>query len=186
MAMDSLLDSDSTAADEQEAAGAEGQNKSLVANVYNNNGQADPDPYKELDWQMPSAIDELDVSEAMLLSYYFVAPRSAGSAVVQNTLDDYSTGGHEEWYAELQLKLAHIFGDVGIRIPEFEEREIEPRGATPMLDFLGIDGDDIVQYLQDAHVGEVDTDIDPEQVASRLVGGTEEETEESEPQEADD
>lgn len=182
--MGNLFDDDEEQNDEEPAESGEGQKKSLVANVYNNRGDSDPDPYKELDWEMPDRGDELSVEEAMLVSYFFIAPRSDGSAVVQNTLDDYSEGGHEEWYATLQLKLAHIFGDVGVRIPEFEKRDIEPQGAPPMLEFLGIDADDIIDYLaQDPEMAE--------DVYSRLQeaadeGDEETEETEQEPAEADD
>jgi len=147
MAMGNLFDDDEEQTDEEPVQADEEQKKSLVANLYNNAGQDDPDPYKQLDWEMPDRGEELTLEEAMLVSYQFIAPRSDGSAIVQSTLNDYSEGGHEEWYATLQLKLAHIFGDVGVQIPEFERRDIEPQGAPPMLEFLGIDADDIIDYL---------------------------------------
>ena len=141
MAMDDMFSGDGDDDEEQTTNVQDEQKKTLIANAYNTTGQNDPDPYKELDWNLNE--------EEIRMAYLMTAPRSSGSAVVQNTLDSWGPGGHEEWYSELQVKLAHIFGDAGVPVPEFDEQDIEPEGAVPMMEFLGLNEDDILQFLSE-------------------------------------
>ena len=165
--------------DEQEQTQTSSQSKSLLANTYSNRGISG-DSYKDLsDWETLTD-DEIE------LAYLLTAPNGRGSAVVQETLDDYGAG-YEEWFQRLVINLAHIFGEAGVHIPEFEERDTDPRGATPMLDFFGVAEDDIIDYLAAAQAGDVETDVDPMNVLERLQQAAEAaDDEETEPAEADD
>lgn len=106
------------------------QSKSLVANVYSTDKD---DNYKNLsDWEW---YDELA---------YKV---TANGGTVRNSLKRLApSGSHEEWYCKFQTNLAHYIGDIIGTLPELPEDE-EPKGATPLMEFLGFDSGDIIEYL---------------------------------------
>lgn len=130
--MDELRNS--TATEPTETDGDE-QRKSLISNVYSNNGMSDPDPYKKLgNW----GVDEADIS----LAYQVTA---GGGLVRRNLKRITPSGSHEEWYTEFQVALSHRIAQLtGQDMPD--GREVQ--GAVPVLDHLSIDASDVMEYLR--------------------------------------
>lgn len=141
------------------------QSKSLIANVYSNTGERDPDPYRNLtDWA--------STEEDIRLAYQVTA---AGGLVRRNLKRLTQSGSHEEWYTGLQVALAH-------RIAQLTDSELpdgrEVEGAVPIMEHVSISGDDIMDYLREHP--EVVSELDSEELAE-LSGEAE-----PEPAEADD
>lgn len=144
MAFDDLSPEIDESTSEETNANGEEQKKSLVANTYSRRGVGLPtdDRYKELeDWQLSD--DEIT------LAYELNAPQG-GSAVVQNFLDAFWAGGHEEFYSELQIAIAHMVAHhPNYTVREFDERDIEAQGAVPVMELFQIDTDDVASYLSE-------------------------------------
>lgn len=152
--------------DEQDVSDVE-QKKSLISNVYSTDAD---DNYKDLsDWE---DFDEMA---------YLVTKQNG---LLRDVLKDITPSGtHEEWYCQFQVKLAHYIGDiVGRDLPQNTEAE----GPVPLLDFLAIDANDILTYMEsDEEIAEeviqtvAQTEMGQEAVRNEL-GLDEEEDEEEE------
>lgn len=130
--MDELRNSTTT---QQTETDGDEQRKSLISNVYSNNGMSDPDPYKKLgNW----GVDQQDIKLA-----YDV---TAGGGLVRRNLKRITpSGSHEEWYTEFQVALAHRIAQLtGEEMPD--GRDV--RGAVPVMEHLSIDASDIMEYLR--------------------------------------
>lgn len=111
------------------------QSKSLIANTYSNRGSADPESYKELDdWEL--------TDEEIQLAYDV----TRGGGVMRRAAKSMAaSGSHEEWYSELQVKLANYVADIlNQDLPNGES----PEGPIPLMEFLALDEQDIVEYLR--------------------------------------
>lgn len=142
------------------------QRKTLVANMYSNRGILDGDSYKELDdW----GLDEDDIS----LSYNV----TKANGLVRNTLKSLApSGNHEEWYAELQVGLAHRIAQLKGRDELPDGREVE--GAVPIMEQVSITGGDIMDYLREHP--ECIEDLDSAELAQLREEHEEEQEEEEE------
>jgi len=106
------------------------QAKSLVANVYSTDGD---DKYKDVsgwEWFDSLAWEVTKENGTVRTSLKKLAP----------------SGNHEEWYTRFQIYLAHYIGGVIGNLPELPDGE-EPKGAVPLMDFLGFDEQDVAQYV---------------------------------------
>lgn len=117
------------------------QSKSLIANTYSNDGESDPDSYKNIgDW----GID----NDQIHLAYRVTKGSGTGTDGLMRdaaaTLS--SSGSHEEWYSQLQVKLAHYIGDImEVTLPT----DVEPKGPVPLFEFLDFDGGDLMEFLRE-------------------------------------
>lgn len=153
----------------------EKQHKSLIANTYSTKTLTDRKDIS--DWRLNE--------QQVRLAFGCTSPRH-GSGGLKKFLDGLRAGGHEEWYSELQVALAHMVVESPYAtITEFEELDIEPRGAVPVLELLSISAGDIAAYLQS------EMEENPEMVrqlrdALNDMDIPDEQEEEPEPAEADD
>jgi len=114
------------------------QSKTLIANVYSNRGESDPDAYRELDdWE----VSDEDIQLA------FNVTAGTRNGMVRNYLKGTPSGSHEEWYCEFQVALAHRIGQLQGLETLPDGREVE--GAVPVMDLLSIHGEDIMDYLRE-------------------------------------
>lgn len=170
MGMKDLADKTSGVSESQTE---EKQSKSLIANVYSNDGSSDPDSYKNLDdWEL----DQEDIHLAWRLVKG--SDNKGTEGMVRDTAAILApSGDHEEWFSELVIKLAHRIGELREdNLPDGQE----PKGPTPIMEFLAIDADDVLQYIRDTSDHEM-----AEELFTQL-SQAQEQMEQAEEQEADE
>lgn len=151
--------------------GAANQSKTLVANMYSSRGIQDPDSYKELDdWSM----SDDDIS----LSYQV----TKAGGLVRNALKSLSaSGNHEEWYADMQIALAHRIAELKGQDELPDGRDVE--GAVPVMEQVSIGADEVMDFLRE-HPEEI-SDLDTSELAE-LREAAEDDDQDAAQAEADD
>lgn len=139
MSLDNLVEEDED--EDNGIANNDGRSKSRIA--FTISGKYDSsDSYDDYtDWSQSE--------EDMKLAYLVTKGKNntGTEGMVRDSAEKIAdSGNHNEWYSELQVKLAHFFGDfIGVDLPDGRE----PKGAAPLLEYLDIRGEHIVDYFKE-------------------------------------